>query len=73
VIPDALTSPEWRAERELAKRVRQRMTNVCDFCIHRQQAWGISYCPHEGRKFPVCVETPGVSFELDESQVRGNP
>jgi len=66
-----LTSPEHATERELAKRIRERMTHVCDHCIHRITHWGHSHCPHDGRHFPACVETPGVRFELDERTIRG--
>lgn len=66
---DAWTAPERFTERELAKRVRSQMTNVCAHCIHRVTEWGL--CPHEGRQFPACVETPGVRFELDERTIRG--
>lgn len=66
-----LTSPERCTERELAKRIRDRMTNVCDHCIHRVTDWGFSHCPRDGRAFPSCVDTPGISFELDETSIRG--
>lgn len=66
---ESLTHPEHETERELAKRIRARMTNVCAHCIHRVTEWGL--CPREGRQFPACVETPGISFELDERTIRG--
>jgi hypothetical protein len=70
-MADGLTKPEHETERALAKRIRDRMTNVCDHCIHRQVDWGYSHCPRDGRSFPTCVETPGISFELDERTIRG--
>jgi hypothetical protein len=68
---DALTKPEHETERALAKRIRDRMANVCDHCIHRVTHWGHSHCPKDDRKFPACVETPGINFELDERTIRG--
>jgi len=65
-----LTPPERAAARDEAKRIRESMSNICDYCIHRQTYWGYNHCPHEGRTYPACVTTPGISFEFDES-VRG--
>ena len=70
-MSDALTRPERAAEREIAKRIRSGMVNICDHCIHRQTHWGVSHCPRDGRQFPACVETPGITFEFDASTVQG--
>lgn len=70
-MPNFLTAPERSADRQIAKRIRDGMRNVCDHCIHRQVDWGYSHCPIDGRSFPTCVETLGTSFEFDET-VRGN-
>lgn len=70
-MSEALTRPERSAERELAKRIRSDMVNICDHCIHRQTHWGVSHCPREGRQFPACVETPGITFEFDATTIKG--
>ena len=68
---DSLTRPERAAEREIAKRIRGDMVNVCDHCIHRQTHWGYSHCQREGRNFPACIETPDITFEFDATTIRG--
>jgi hypothetical protein len=70
-VSDALTRPERAAERAIAKRIRDGMVNICAHCIHRQTHWGVSHCPREGREFPACVETPGITFEFDATTIQG--
>lgn len=70
-MSEALTRPERFAELQRAKRIRSAMDNICDHCIHRQTHWGLSHCPREGRQFPACVQTPGISFEFDAATIQG--
>jgi hypothetical protein len=72
-VSELLTSPERATERELAKRLRIKVTQAggCKYCIHRVEGWGLYACSAEGRSFPLCLKTPGTSFEPDHDKLRG--
>jgi hypothetical protein len=73
-MAELLTRPEQAAERELAKRLRKKVTAAggCAYCIHAVHGWGISACRTAGRTFPLCMKTRGVEFEPDHEKLQGD-
>ncbi|MFC4526391.1 hypothetical protein ISN76_13035 [Dyella halodurans] len=73
-MSDLLTAPERATERDQAKRVRAQIYRLggCGACKHAVHGWGKSACNTIGRTFPRCMSTPGIGFELDPDQLKGN-
>ena len=72
-MAETLTAPEKATERELARRQRIKVTQAggCPYCIHAVHGWGKSVCDTQGRTFPLCLKTPGTSFEPDHERLKG--
>lgn len=71
-MSDAYTKPERATERGLARRQVAKVTAAggCAYCTHRLTNWG--GCESTHRTFPLCLHTPGTSFEPDHDKLRGN-
>jgi hypothetical protein len=69
-MTEPLTTPERSAEWRNIKRIRAAILRCggCGVCTKR--AWSLGergYCKTNHRTFPLCMATPGLSFELDEA------
>lgn len=69
-MTEPLSAPERSAEWRNIKRIRAAILRCggCGCCTHRAYSFGErGYCKTNHRTFPLCMKTPGLSFELDES------
>lgn len=66
------TKPERFVERGQRRRIVAEINQRggCACCLNRDKsadAWGRSFCTGKSRCFPLCLHTPGIRFELDET------
>lgn len=69
------TRPERSAEFRLCRRILAQVNRCggCGMCRNRDKskdAWDRGYCTHPNRTFPLCLKSPGLQFELDETTIK---
>jgi len=66
------TRPEAFTDLATARRIRAQMYRCggCGMCTKRVEGFGLFACSTEGRTFPLCIATPGASFELDHDTLK---
>jgi hypothetical protein len=72
---DDLTRPERACEVRDAKEKRAEILRrgVCGCCLNRDrnsEGWGRAVCSIQGRAYPHCVQSDGISFDFDESTIK---
>ncbi len=71
---ETYTRPELSTGRGLARRQIAKVAAAggCAYCTHRVSGWGRHACESTGRTFPLCLKTPGTSFDPDHDKLRSN-
>lgn len=73
-MTEVLTRPELATERQLARRLRAKVTAAggCAYCLHAVHGWGVSACSTAGRTFPLCLkDKASPQFEPDHALLKG--